>query len=129
MIYELDIHTCQTYLTFDFPASLIRELAKLRIIAHDLMIERGQYFRLKLPCDHKLCAECKQIEDEIHFILLCTKFKELRVSLLEGSGMTNLDLRPNTEEVFNIFSRLVYLTSLIETNAICNFILDTLKIR
>ena len=34
-------YICQMYLTFDVPKSLTRELAKLRISAYDVMIERG----------------------------------------------------------------------------------------
>ena len=47
-------YTYQTYITFDVPKSLTRELTKLRISAHDLMIERGRYFRTKLPHDQRL---------------------------------------------------------------------------
>ena len=57
-------YTCQTYLTFDVPKSVTRELAKLRIGAHDLVIERGRYFRPKHTRGQRLCSECKQIDGE-----------------------------------------------------------------
>ena len=116
-----DEYSHQTYLTYAIPKSVTKELAKLRISAHDLLIERGRYFRPKLPREQRLCTECNEIEDELHFMLFCTKFKDLRASLL-GKFACNIDLQPNTYEAFNIFSRLLNPTSLIETKAVCTYI-------
>ena len=123
-----DEYSHQTYLIYAIPKSVTKELAKLRISAHDLLIERGRYFRPKLPREQRLCTECNEIEDELHFMLFCTKFKDLRASLL-GKFACNIDLRPNTYEAFNIFSRLVNPTSLIETKAVCTYICEAMKIR
>ena len=59
------------------------------------------------------------------FMLFCTKFRDLREALLDRFAY-NLDLRPNTGDAFNIFSRLVNLLNLIETKAVCT---SALKIR
>ena len=48
---------------------------KLRISAHDLLIETGRYTKpKKTPVENRLCRFCKSnnIEDEPHFILHCT---------------------------------------------------------
>ena len=75
-----------------------------------------------------MCPECNQVEDEIHFILFCTKYKDLRISLLQRFAC-DIDLRPNCDEAFDIFSRLVNPSSLIETKAVRSYISDALKIR
>ena len=41
----------------------------------------------------------------------------------------NVDLRPNSDEAFDIFSRLVNPSSLIETKAVCSYVSYALKIR
>ena len=61
-------------------------------------------------------------------MLFCTKFSDFKESLLDRIAY-NLDLRPNTEDTFNILSRLVNQLSLIETKAVCTYISQALKIR
>ena len=34
---------------------------------HDLMIERGRYLRPVIPRNQKMCLNCEQLEDEIHY--------------------------------------------------------------
>ena len=75
------------------------------------MIEKGRYFRPRLPREQRVCTECNQVEDEIHFMLFCNKY-----------------LRPNSDEAFDIFSRLINPSSLIETKAVCSYVSDALKI-
>ena len=48
-------------------------LARLRISAHTLEIERGRYTKLKR--EEQLCKACLKIEDEPHFLLDCNLFK------------------------------------------------------
>ena len=64
--------TCQTYLSFGLSKTVTKELSKLRISAHDLMIERGRYFRPVIPRNQRVCLNCEQVEDEIHFMLFCS---------------------------------------------------------
>ena len=51
--------TLQDYLSFGLPKDKTRELAKLRISAHDLLIERGRYFRPRIPRESRLCTSYK----------------------------------------------------------------------
>ena len=44
-------------------------ITKYRISDHNLLIEKGRYF--KIPREERLCKKCKKIEDETHFILYC----------------------------------------------------------
>ena len=53
---------------------------KLRISAHDLLIETGHYTKpKKTPVENRLCRFCKSnnIEDEPHFILHCSFYNDL----------------------------------------------------
>ena len=122
--------TCQTYLSFGLSKALTKELSKLRISPHDLMIEKGRYFRPVIPQNQRLCSSCEQVEDEIHFVLFCNKFRDLRTLLFERLNIHIHDLRPNTVEAFNVF----FLSCLIpqmkkETKDIYNFVSDAMKVR
>ena len=50
-----------------------KSLARLRISAHTLEIERGRFNKLKR--EEWLCKTCLKIEDEPHFLLDCNLFK------------------------------------------------------
>ena len=41
--------TCQAYLSFGLSKTVIKELSKLRVSAHGLLIERGRYLRPVIP--------------------------------------------------------------------------------
>ena len=58
-----------------------RRLTKLRISAHHLHIETGRY--QGIPRHQRLCGQCDsgEVEDEIHFLLCCSKFREERQQL------------------------------------------------
>jgi hypothetical protein len=48
-----------------------------RISSHKLMIEQGRY--LNIDRDQRLCPFCKNdIENEFHFLLICTTYLDLR---------------------------------------------------
>ena len=60
---------------------------KLRISAHDLLIETGRYTKpKKTPVENRLCRFCKSnnIEDEPHFILHCSFYNDLRNALFSN---------------------------------------------
>jgi len=57
-----------------------RALARLRISAHRLQIERGRYTTPLTPAEHRLCKKCAltEIEDEFHLLMKCTNYTTLR---------------------------------------------------
>jgi hypothetical protein len=63
----------QSYLDLNLSKSIVKNLTKLRISAHTLLIEKGRYFRPKLCRNLRLCSLCNKIEDEEHFLLFCKK--------------------------------------------------------
>lgn len=59
-------------------------LSKFRLSAHNLEIERGRFKNGKyLPPNQRLCKHCDLniCEDEIHFLLQCPNYTELRSEL------------------------------------------------
>ena len=58
-----------------------RNITKLRISDHNLLIEKGRY--LKIPRENRLCLQCNLIEDEKHFLLYCTKNINVRNIFIE----------------------------------------------
>ena len=73
-------------------------LSRFRLSSHDLQIERGRYTRPKTPVDDRKCRFCQNnaIEDEIHFLLICNKYNNIRSDMLNTvnnfvTGLSNLD--------------------------------------
>ena len=66
-----------------FNRSSRSSLCKLRISAHQLMIEKGRYVSPKIPVDKRLCTLCDlgEIEDEYHFMMKCKLYDHLRKEL------------------------------------------------
>ena len=60
-----------------------RALTKIRTSSHTLEIERGRYTRPKTPVHARLCHECKEIDDEIHFLIHCKLNNTERTKLFE----------------------------------------------
>ena len=73
--------------------SLRKELTKLRISNHELMIERGRYHSPKIPREERLCQLCKnKVEDEKHFIFKCILYDVERKNLeLWFNSFLNVD--------------------------------------
>ena len=63
-----------------------KSLTRLRISAHRLAIERGRYTVPFTPADKRLCKLCNndEVEDEFHFLMSCSHYKQLRTSLNEN---------------------------------------------
>ena len=64
-----DSFCLQPYLPFGLPKSLTKELTKIRISAHDLLIESGRHFWPRIPRGQRICVQCNQVEDEEHFFM------------------------------------------------------------
>ena len=72
----------EDYITLQ-PLKQRRQLTKLRISAHSLMIETGRY--KKIAPASRLCPLCNlnEIENEEHFLLRCPLYSNLRKSLFD----------------------------------------------
>ena len=58
-------------------------LCKFRISSHDLEIEKGRYYQIE-P-EKRICKLCNvEEEDEMHFLLKCSKLEETRSIILNS---------------------------------------------
>ena len=124
-----DSFCLQPYLSFGLPKSLSKELTKNRISAHDLLIERGRYFRTRIPREQRICVQCNQVEDEEHFFLFCRKYTNLRIKLFNKLNLKIPVLKPNTNECFKLLYELMNPSSAVNTKLICKFIHEVLELR
>lgn len=119
----------QNYLSFGLPKAKTKELSKLRISAHDLLIERGRYFRPRIPRERRVCTSCNKIEDEEHFMLYCSKNSIVRDNLFHKMKIDYHGLMPDTDASLKVFIRLMNPATAEETKHICDFITMSYKLR
>ena len=86
---------------------ITKELTKIRINCHDLLIELGRYFRPKIPRKERKCDICQIVEDEEHFMLFCTKFNDLRSDLFEKLGILRKyqELKSKSHESISLLNK------------------------
>jgi len=85
----------ETYLTSLGNIEVRSSICKLRISAHPLEIESGQY--KKLPVGERTCNHCnaKPVEDEIHFIAKCLSMTRKDEEVCK----THKDIETLTDEI------------------------------
>ena len=66
-------------------------LCKLRISAHDLLIEIGRH--KNIPKQDRKCKYCDVIEDEIHFLDNCKIFNNIRTELISKIQISFPDVK------------------------------------
>ncbi len=77
-------------------------ISRLRMCAHNLAIETGRH--KSKPIEDRLCDVCNVIEDEMHLIMFCTKFNELREELFADirENLSCFDLLSDEKKFQNI---------------------------
>ena len=85
----------------------IKILTKFRLSDHNLMIEEGRRKRPKIERIDRLCKHCDKdaVDDEIHFLLSCTKYTAGRNVLLEKIS----HLYPNFNTISDNKSKFIFL--------------------
>ena len=106
----------QNYLHFPIAKEKRSILTKIRISAHSLTIETGRYNGTSR--EDRFCQFCPSlVEDEMHFLLRCAKYQNIRTSynsLFQKEGTNDADL----------LRVILNPESLSATKQICNFIKD-----
>ena len=75
-----------------------KSFTRLRISAHNLRIETGRHTYPKTAVEDRLCRHCDTLDDELHFILKCSKSTD-SVSARQ-TFMTDLAaLHPDTRQM------------------------------
>ena len=90
------------------PARKVLELiSRLRLSSHHLMIEKGRHARPVIPATKRCCSLCNdRIDDEVHFLIECTKFRSLRNHMFPKVHHL---LPPSFNITFNNQDKFVYL--------------------
>ncbi len=86
----------ETYLlSQEINGAHMRALARFRTSNHTLAIEKGRHTIPPTASHHRYCIQCNsgEVEDEIHFLLTCTKHAILRERLLNSIYIVNNNLQ------------------------------------
>lgn len=89
-LYKADLFT-DTYVKLKMERNHRRILAKFRSGSLPLQIETGRYAKPKVPLDDRKCKLCTEnaIEDEMHFLLSCDFYSDLRRPLFAKAQLCN----------------------------------------
>ena len=82
-------------------------IAMMRLSAHNLFIETGRFSNPRILPEQRICKHCNlcQVEDEMHFILQCSKYNDIRRAFFnQVSDLLCSDFIDMTEE-----QKLIYL--------------------
>ena len=109
-------------------------MSKLRLSSHKLEIERGRYDGT--ASNERFCSYCQKsghniVEDEMHFLLHCPMFKELREKLLPLATL-NDHSQSDSEKFVNIMTfdpqvTAKYIHRAFEIRDLCLDVMNTLK--
>jgi exonuclease III len=78
----------EPYLNFNLPRNIYKSIARFRLSSHNLHIELGRHKRPYIPANERHCRRCDSdlVEDEFHCLMICKKWDNLRISLLEKAS-------------------------------------------
>ena len=96
-------------------------LTKFRVSSHDLAVETGRYTNVAV--DDRKCQQCSMnvLEDEYHFLLVCPKYRNLRINYLKPYFCHWPSL--------NKFDSLMSSTSVDTINNLSKYIYSAMKMR
>ena len=95
-------------------------MTKLRLSNHVLLVETGRH--LKIDRNLRFCPFCpSRIEDEIHFLIKCPTYKEIRDNLLPKNILNNTQISDN--------DKFKYILSGNELNTTAKFIYEAFEER
>ena len=112
-LFKSNLET-EHYVSAIMPRAHLSILAKFRSGSLPLLIETGRYS--KVPLQNRICKLCNsnQIEDELHFLLNCEFFEDLRRPLLFKAQRCNTDFaRLNNTDEFIFLMNHINLTHIL----------------
>ena len=99
-------YVLEHYMKLNLPRNVSTAIAKVRLSAHDLEIERGRRTKPKpTPVHERLCKFCNlnSVEDEIHFVTTCPFYNVERCKLFELYGFKNPVINTYSEKEIFVF--------------------------
>ena len=104
-------------------------LAKIRVSAHVLSIERGRYLNIQKHNRLCLCCNNGEVEDELHFLIKCKIYNNVRNKLLDKlNRLPSHNTKIKHLSNYNVF-KLLNSKSHIILKLFANFINECLQIR
>ena len=78
--------SCEPYLSNINKTKHLIAFTRFRAGSHTLEIERGRYSNPRTPINERLCVKCREIEDEQHFLMRCSMYKQGRIELFDKTA-------------------------------------------
>ena len=80
-------------------------LSKFRLSSHCLNIEQGRHKKPKVPLENRICHNCSMnmVEDEIHFLLQCPCYDNIRIPLFKKISEKHHDFKNMSQQEQFIF--------------------------
>ena len=106
----------------------IKTLSKFRLSDHKLMIEEGRRARPQIKREDRICLECNSLEDEVHFLIDCDKYKNERERAFQAIN----EIYPTFNSIVESKDKFIFLMSQEDVKAtriIANFIHKSFLIR
>ena len=105
-----------------------KALTRFRLSCHPLMIEKGRHRNPPLERSERKCPFCEpDIEDELHFIVACPVYENLRRSLFRMCSNTSIHFESMSNE-----EKFIFILSNEDVNVVSqlgSFIFNSLKVR
>jgi len=95
----------EPYIISDIPRSHRRILTMFRSGSFPLAIETERYSRQPIPVNERTCKLCStgDIENEIHFLMLCSLYSDLRCDLFAAAS-TKINYVKTTDFMSNFLN-------------------------
>ena len=93
-LYKTDL-IAENYVKLNMERSHRRILAKFRSGSLPLQVETGRYKKPKVPLENRICKFCSDntVEDEMHFLISCDFYSDLRRPLFDKARSCNTDFQ------------------------------------
>ena len=105
-------------------------LCRLRLSSHELAIEQGRYYNT--PKHERLCKLCRVLEDEYHFLDMCSMYDKLRSTLIMTVSSSSQPSYPSLATVHNSAPYQTPSSLLLSNSAqpeLARYVYECLKVR
>ena len=128
-LMKVNYTSLEKYLIIIQNPAIRRALTKFRISNHQLSIELGRFKRPPQPVSERICPMCHLgvVEDEIHFLLICPLYNNLREPLLKLASTFNRSFAFLT--TINKFTYIMSNENTSMINVLANYIYKSMTLR
>ena len=101
-----------------------RHFTKLRISAHNLIVETGRYTRPKTQLADRLCLLCdkSEIEDEYHMLMSCPTYSNERETFIKALSEFSTIVFTESPDLYHILNMQCNQGDFELSNTICEYV-------